>query len=105
MGPTQSFGSFSAFKRAFGSAGPGRQWHHIVEQTPGNVGRFGGSAIHNTQNLMPLDTAVHQQISAYYSRIQPFTNGQTVRQWLSSQPFEAQQQFGLQVLRDFGVLP
>jgi hypothetical protein len=53
---------------------------------------------------MALDATVHTQISAYYSRIQPFTNGQTVRQWLSTQSFETQRQFGQQVLRDFGVL-
>lgn len=40
----QGFRSFSSFKRAQGRAGPGKQWHHIVEQTPGNVSRFGPEA-------------------------------------------------------------
>jgi hypothetical protein len=99
------FRSFPSFKRAEGAAGEGLQWHHIVEQTPGNVSRFGPEAVHNTQNLMRLDVATHRQISAYYSRIQPFTEGQTVRQWLSTQPLSVQREFGLQVLRDFGVAP
>jgi len=87
-----------------GPAGPDMQWHHIVEQTPGNVAEFGPEAIHNTNNLVPLDTAVHRQVSGYYSSIQPFTGGQTVRQWLSTQSFDAQMQFGRQVLSDFGAV-
>jgi RHS repeat-associated protein len=100
----RSFGTFSAFKSTMGRAGTGMNWHHIVEQTPGNITRFGSQAIHNTENLVRLDAALHGRISAYYSSIQPFTGGQTVRQWLSVQPFEAQQSFGQQVLRQFGAV-
>ena len=98
---SQGFRSFSAAKRALGPAGPGRQWHHIVEQG-GNVERFGAEAIHNTANLVRVDTAVHRQISGFYSSKQPFTGGQTVRQWPQSQSFDEQMQFGLDTLRRFG---
>jgi hypothetical protein len=81
------------------------QWHHIVEQTSGNVGRFGPDAVHNTQNILRLDVTTHRQISGYFSSIQDFTGGQTVRTWLSSQPFEAQQAFGYEILGRFGGLP
>jgi len=101
----RGFESFSALKRALGPAGPGQHWHHIVEQTPGNLDRFGAQSVHNTQNVVRLDAGVHQQISGYYSSIQPFTNGQTVRQWLGTQPFSEQAQFGLDTLRRFGVGP
>jgi hypothetical protein len=101
----QGYHSFSAFKRAMGPAGPGKNWHHIVEQTKGNVAKFGPETLHNTQNVVRLDAATHRQVSAYYSRIEWFTGGKTVRQWLSTQSFEAQKQFGLQVLKDFGGLP
>jgi hypothetical protein len=47
---SQGFRSFSAFKRAMGPAGPGQHWHHIVEQTPGNIARFGSETIHSTGN-------------------------------------------------------
>ena len=97
------FGSMSSFRRAYGSAGPNAQWHHVVEQTPGNVTQFGATSIHNTSNIVRLDTAIHRQVSGYYSSVQPFTSGQTVRQWLSSQPFDAQTQFGLDVLKQFGA--
>src|SRR5690606_19029171 len=48
----RAFRSHSAMVRALGSAGRERQWHHIVEQTRGNVARFGAEAIHNTQNVV-----------------------------------------------------
>jgi hypothetical protein len=74
--------SFSSFKRAMGPAGPGKRWHHVVEQAPGNLGRFWPETIHNTSNLMPLETALHQRVSGFYSSTRPGVTGsstQTVR--------------------------
>lgn len=96
----------AALTRALGPAGPGQHWHHIVEQTPGNIARFGPQAVHNTQNVVRLDAAAHARISGFYSSIQPQVTGSTtmtVRQWLSTQSFEAQQAFGQQILRQFGA--
>ena len=101
----RGFESFSAFKSEFGRAGEGFNWHHIVEQTPKNLVQFGATEIHNTQNIVRVDVIAHGKVSAFYSSIQPFTNGQTVRQWLSTQPLEQQRQFGLDTLRRFGVTP
>ena len=73
-------------------------WHHIVEQTPGNAKRFGGEALHNTENIIALDKALHDKVSAFYSRIRFFITKSTrltVRQWLSTQSYEAQREFGL----------
>jgi hypothetical protein len=94
----RAWGSFSGFKKAMGSAGKNKEWHHIVEQTPGNVKRFGPQALHNTENITPLDKRLHTDVSAFYSSIrhsitQSYT--QTVRQWLSTQSYEAQREFGL----------
>ncbi len=94
--------TFDAFKRVAGRAGDGLHWHHIVEQTPTNVVRFGAQAVHNTRNLVRVAAGVHAKISGYYSSKQPFTNGQTVRQWLSGQSYEEQMRFGGQVLEAFG---
>jgi hypothetical protein len=94
----RSWGSFSGLKTALGSAGQGKQWHHIVEQTPGNVERFGPHALHNTQNVIPLDKVQHTRISAIYSSIRyDITESYTltVRQWLSTQSYVAQREFGL----------
>jgi hypothetical protein len=106
----RSWGSFSGLKSALGPAGEGKQWHHIVEQTPGNVGRFGPHALHNTENVIPLDTGIHKDVSRLYSAIRPgITNSRTltVRQWLSTQSYEAQRAFGLKAIENVrnGVWP
>jgi hypothetical protein len=93
-----SWGSFSGLKRALGSAGPGKNWHHIVEQTEGNVRRFGPHALHNTENVIPLEEALHIRLSAFYSRKNLSVTSSpdlTVRQWLSTQSYETQRKFGL----------
>jgi hypothetical protein len=98
-----SWGAFSGLKSALGSAGPGKQWHHIVEQTPGNVERFGPHALHNTQNVIPLEEGLHTQVSAFYSRKLLRITGSrelTVRQWLSTQSYTAQRAFGLQAIEN-----
>ncbi|WP_404373393.1 hypothetical protein ACIHQR_19400 [Corallococcus coralloides] len=94
----RAWNSFSGFKKAMGPAGNNKEWHHVVEQTPGNVNRFGPQALHNTDNIVPLDKALHSRISAMYSTVRydithSFTH--TVRQWLSTQSYEAQREFGL----------
>lgn len=99
------FKSMRDFKKAMGSAGEGKNWHHIVEQTPGNVERFGPEALHNTENVMAVETDVHVKISAYYSSKQKFTGGIVVREWLRTQSYAEQRAFGLRTLRQFGVIP
>jgi hypothetical protein len=87
-------------------AGDGQAWHHIVEQTPGNVERFGAEVIHNTDNLVKLPHGpglIHNQISGFYSSKQPFTGGLIVRDWLAPQSFEEQFEFGQRVLQQFGA--
>ena len=100
--------SFSDFKNDNGSAGAGQAWHHIVEQNPANIEKFGPEAIHNTNNLIKLPNgngSIHAKVSGYYSSKQPFTNGQTVRKWLNGQSFEQQYDFGIQTLKQFGWKP
>jgi hypothetical protein len=94
----RSWGSYSGFRSAMGSAGEGKQWHHIVEQTPGNVERFGPHSLQNTENVIPLDQALHARVSAFYSSIREGitrSSRLTVRQWLSTQSYEEQRRFGL----------
>ncbi|WP_434781945.1 SitA5 family polymorphic toxin [Corallococcus caeni] len=106
-GGVRSWNSFSALKRARGPAGPGKQWHHIVEQTDGNVQRFGPQSLHNTENVIAIDETIHQQISRYYSSKDLVTTGgqMTVRQWLRGQSFQAQRDFGMRILMRYGVTP
>ncbi|RKH15278.1 hypothetical protein D7Y13_15545 [Corallococcus praedator] len=95
---SKSWGSFSGFKKAMGPAGKGQEWHHIVEQTPGNVNRFGPQAVHNTENILRLDKGVHTRVSSFFSSIQRDITGSatlTVRQWLSTRSYATQREFGL----------
>ncbi|WP_233582697.1 hypothetical protein [Corallococcus sp. CA053C] len=96
--------SFSGFKNAMGPAGSGKQWHHIVEQTPGNVQRFGPEALHNTENVVAIDEQLHKLVSAFYSSRQDVAGGRIVRDWLRMQSYEQQRAFGLQTLRRFGAI-
>jgi hypothetical protein len=100
----RAWGSFSGFKKAMGPAGKNKQWHHIVEQTPGNVKRFGPQALHTTENIIPVDKALHSDVSAFYSSIRRDITGSplTVRQWLSTQSYEAQRDFGLLAIKNIG---
>jgi hypothetical protein len=94
----RAWGSYSGFKSAMGSAGPGKEWHHVVEQTPGNLKRFGGEALHNTENVTALGKTLHTDVSRLYSSIRWRITGShtmTVRQWLGTQSYEAQREFGL----------
>lgn len=102
------FKSFDAFKRAQGSAGPGQAWHHVVEQTPGNVAKFGPQAIHNTTNLVKLPHgagSIHAKVSGYYSSKRAFSAGMTVREWIGTKSFKEQRAFGLDVIKLFGGSP
>lgn len=38
-----------------GKDGERMEWHHIVEQNPANVSRFGQRALQNTDNTIPID--------------------------------------------------
>ena len=57
--------------------------------------------IQNTGNIISISKGTHRAISGYYSSIQPFTGGMTVRNWLAGQNFEAQYEFGLNVIQMF----
>ncbi|WNG42788.1 hypothetical protein F0U60_00745 [Archangium minus] len=102
----RAWGSYSGFKSAMGSAGKGKEWHHIVEQTPGNVNRFGGEALHNTENVIALDKTLHTNVSRLYSSIRYDITGSstlTVRKWLGGQSYEAQRAFGLRAIKNVKI--
>ncbi|MES2930633.1 MAG: RHS repeat-associated core domain-containing protein [Patescibacteria group bacterium] len=94
----EGYSSFRSFKRNVGTAGEGREWHHIVEQNPTNKAQFEPQLLQNGENLVSIPKDVHYKVSGFYSSKQEFTGGQTVRQWISSQSFEKQMEFGKQTL-------
>jgi len=93
----QGFRSFSAAKRALPDPGDGNVYDHIVEQSQIGRSGFAPEDIHNIDNLDPVPAWVNQLKANYYSSIRDFTDGVTVRDWLTGQSFEAQRNFGLDV--------
>ena len=103
--PNQGYSSFRKLKKNIGSAGEGKDWHHIVEQSQIRKSGFSPYQIHNTSNVIAIDKATHAKITGYYNTTSfGFTNGLSVRNWLSGQSFEEQYEFGINVLREFGVI-
>lgn len=100
----KGYNSFRQVKKAIGSPGTGNQWHHIVEQSQIRKSGFDVQLIQNPKNLIPISKSVHQQISAYYSSIQPISNGMTVRNWLAGQSYQLQYDFGIGIIKMFGGL-
>ena len=102
----QSFSTFSAFKKHMGPAGPGMHWHHIVEQGQILKSGFNPFKVHNVNNIIRVDAVTHARITGYFNSIDPqFSSTLRVRYWLAGQSFEFQHQFGLNVLKQFGVMP
>jgi len=104
--PDKSFSSFDQLKKHLGSAGEGKAWHHIVEQS--QVGKNGITAedVNNVNNVIAIPHGkgtVHAEISGHYSSKPNFTNGLTVREWLAqNMNFEEQFKYGMDYLKQFG---
>ena len=97
----KGFDSFRQLKKEVGSPGEGNEWHHIVEQSQTTKSGFSSQMIQNTNNIVSISKATHRTISGYYSSVQPFTNGMIVRNWLAGQSFNAQYEFGINVIKMF----
>lgn len=101
---TQGYLSFKTFKTAFGNAGQGKAWHHIVGQTVANIQKFGAQVIHKANNLVKIAHGagtLHNMITSHYNSIQPYTNGMVVHKWLENQSFREQFTYGLEILYRF----
>ncbi len=101
----RGFNTFQAFKNAFGSAGPGKQWHHIVSQRASNISKFGADKIHNSKNLVKIkggfSGSFHSRITAFYNSKSPMginTGGKTFGEWVSQKSFQDQMLWGLKVM-------
>ncbi|MBN2894053.1 MAG: hypothetical protein JXL97_19440, partial [Bacteroidales bacterium] len=100
---SQGFDTFNQLKRYLGSPGENNQWHHIVEQSQIGKSGFTTQQIQNTNNIVAIEKSVHAKISGYYNSIQEFTGGLKVRDWLAGQDFQAQYDFGIEILKMFGI--
>lgn len=99
------YGSFRQLKKVLGDAGEGMEWHHVVEQSQIVKSGFSPQQIHNVDNVLAIDKTIHRQISGFFNSNIGGPGTQRVRDWLAGQSFEAQYNFGIQVLQKFGVIP
>lgn len=90
--------SHEAFKGAFGPAGAGRQWHHLVEQNADNLAKFGAERIHHPSNLVNISETLHHQITSMYNTSNPLTH-QRLRDVVNNWSFEQQQSFALEQIQ------
>ena len=97
-GLPDGYSSFSAAKRGMGSPGQGNVFDHVVEQSQIKRSGFAPEEIHNPFNMNPVTARTNQIKANYYSSKQPFTSGQTVRDWLTGQSFADQYSFGMDTL-------
>lgn len=101
---TEGYVDYDEFKKIYGSAGEGYEWHHVVEQSQIDKSGFDPRLVNNPGNIIPIDAATHRKVSGYYRRIVPGTN-MVFRDWLTAQgyTYEQQQQIGEYVLEMFGI--
>lgn len=93
-----SYNSYSSMRSDLGPAGENHQWHHVVEQYQQAHSGFSVNTIQNTSNIVAIDTNDHRIISGFYSSKQFYTEGMTVRQWLSGHSYEFQREFGMAIM-------
>jgi len=101
----KGFNSYDAYKNAIGPAGAGRAWHHIVNQNPANIARFGNEAIQNTNNILNLPHGkgtIHNKITKHYLSKSRESGNLRVRDWLKSKDFKFQFDYGMEKLKELG---
>ena len=106
FGFSKGFDDFDEFKDWAGKAGDGRHWHHIVEQNQIGKSGFSSTKINNTDNIINISADVHAKISGHYKTTTfKKTQGKSVRDWLAeTKTFEEQYEYGIQILKEYGVL-
>jgi len=104
------FKTFKELKDHLGPPPPGHVWHHIVGQNAENISRFGPEYIHNTANVIAIphgEGSVHlARIEAFLNSSRPEITGQgfkRVRDWLKTKSYQFQYEYGVMLLKRYGV--
>lgn len=103
-GTEEGYNGFKDFKKANGSAGKGNAWHHVVEQNPSNVEKFGPKAVHNESNIVNIPHgkgSLHAKVTGHYNSKVPGTN-MRVRDMVNKMSYEKQREYGIKTLKKFG---
>jgi hypothetical protein len=90
--------------KRFGPAGDGYQYHHIITQGGQNANNIPQEQLQNTENIIRIPTLLHEAVNAAYQDAAPDGSGRTVYEWLQTQSYEFQRNYGLKILRDLHIL-
>jgi hypothetical protein len=96
--------SLDLMTKRFGGAGDGNQYHHIVTQGGANADNIPPEQLQNTENIIILPTLLHEAVSDEYWRPAPDGSKMTLYEWLQTQPYDVQREFGLKILRELHIL-
>jgi hypothetical protein len=96
---SRGFKSFEQLKKFLGSPGEGNEWHHIVEQNPFNIAKFGPEAVHNVDNVVPISAELNQKLNAFYQTKNELTGGLAPREWLRDKTLQQNYDFGVWALQ------
>lgn len=96
--PTLRFRTYGDLVTALGSAGPKRQWHHIVEQRHATSGRFPPELIHSTDNIISLPEEVHVEINRRMSSKSEEFGNDIRRFWVGKMDWRNQYDHGLELI-------
>lgn len=90
--------------KRFGKAGPGYEYHHIVEQGGKDLLPEG---LHSTRNVIRIPKLLHEEVTAEFAsnieKVEVYGRV-TVRKFLRSLPYEERYRHGLEILRKVGIL-
>jgi hypothetical protein len=87
-------------EKRFGSAGDGMSYHHIVERSAG----FPESVTETTENIVRIPDILHEAINGRYLQPVSETNRVPLRAWLRTQPYAVQREWGIRVMKEFGII-
>lgn len=87
-------------EKRFGPARQGFEYHHIIERNSGEA----SSIIESTDNIVEIPTILHEEITARYTQSQARFGGQTLRQWLRTQPAYVKRYWGRRILKEVGII-
>lgn len=90
--------------RRFGRAGPGYQYHHIVEQGGANATALPARELQTTDNIIRMPTLLHEAITGLYSKKPDEGQGLTLRAQIRTEGFSKQREQGIQVLQEIGIV-
>lgn len=82
----------------------GTHVHHIVEQTPARQDDLDEEDIESRRNKVRIPILIHREITGYYKRPNKDLGWMSPRDYFRGRPFEERWEFGVEVLKRFGVV-